>query len=157
MAVTRSRAEFVEEIRSAYAGTVEGIIRAGKLILQARESMDHGAFAAMCREELPFSRQTAYKLMSIAQDHRFVAHVRQLPPAWGTLYELTKVDDDEFYQAAQDGTIRPEMRRTDVRGLIDGWKSRRGLSERVAGVLLTVKGWDKADVQRLVDELQEVL
>ena len=33
---------------------------------------------------------------------------------WGTLYELTKPDDDTFDQKLHDGTINPEMQRKDV-------------------------------------------
>jgi len=36
--------------------------------------------------------------MKIARDERIsnAAHVQHLPPNWGTLYELTKLEDDEF-------------------------------------------------------------
>jgi hypothetical protein len=37
-----------------------------------------------------------------------------LPPHWGTLYELTKLSDDEFEEKLADGTINPEMERKDI-------------------------------------------
>jgi hypothetical protein len=36
-------------------------------------------------QRLPFNYATAYRLMAIAADQRIVSHVKQLPPAWGTL------------------------------------------------------------------------
>lgn len=48
---------------------------------------------AMVRLELPFGESTAEKLMKIAS-HPLLSkseHVPILPPAWGTLYELTKL------------------------------------------------------------------
>jgi hypothetical protein len=55
--------------------------------------------------------------MKIAADSRLAnrAHVPLLPPSWGTLYELTKLDDDTFDQKLRDGTINPEMQRKDVK------------------------------------------
>ena len=47
----------------------------------------------MIEADLPFSPQTARKLMAVA-NHPVLsnhAHVRVLPPSWGTLYELTKL------------------------------------------------------------------
>ena len=57
-----------------------------------------------------------YRLMAVARDERLSngAHVHHLPPSWGTLYELTKLDDDGFAQALGDGTIRPDMQRRDI-------------------------------------------
>ena len=67
----------------------------------------------MVADDLPFSRQTAYKLMAIATDDRLtVAHVRQLlPPSWATVYELTKLDDAAIQSAVEHGQINPDMQR----------------------------------------------
>jgi len=45
----------------------------------------------MIEEDLPFSRFTAFRLMTVAKCSFLanVAHVQHLPPHWGTLYELT--------------------------------------------------------------------
>jgi hypothetical protein len=60
---------------------------------------------------LPFSTQTARKLMAIGADRRLSkgAHVRDLPPSWGTLYELTKLDDETWGIAEERGLIRPDV------------------------------------------------
>ncbi|MBO0733332.1 MAG: hypothetical protein J2P49_03260 [Methylocapsa sp.] len=64
----------------------------------------------MIKEELPFTRQTVNKLMAIAESDnlRNDAHVRHLPAAWGTLYELTKLTDEQFDAAIQSGAIQSE-------------------------------------------------
>lgn len=46
--------------------------------------------------------------------------VSLLPPAWGTFYELTKLDDAQFKQAIARKTIRPKMQRADVTRLRQG-------------------------------------
>jgi hypothetical protein len=37
-----------------------------------------------------------------------------LPHSWGTLYELTRLDDQDFEALLGDGTINPEMTRADL-------------------------------------------
>jgi len=79
----------------------------------------------MVENDLPFSRQTAFRLIASAQDARLTnfAHVQLLPPAWGTLYELTKLDDTQFACAIKERIIRPDMQRADVtRFRQGGWE-----------------------------------
>jgi hypothetical protein len=52
-----------------------------------------------------------------------------LPASWRTLYELTKLDDEELRVGFQKRLIRPELERKDVPGLIS--KIRRALGRRV--------------------------
>jgi len=76
----------------------------------------YGEFGAMCETELAFGARTARRLMSIVKDPRLAdrAHAHVLPNSWMTIYELTKVDDDTFAQAIEDGTINPKMERKAV-------------------------------------------
>jgi hypothetical protein len=72
----------------------------------------------MCERELPFSRQTAFRLMSIAGGSRLtnVAHGQHLPPSWRTLYELTKLDDGQWQYAHYERADRSVAARTRSRG-----------------------------------------
>jgi hypothetical protein len=56
--------------------------------------------------------------MSIAQDRRLVSHVKLLPPHWGTLYALTRLDDAAFEDGVENGRIHPDMQRSDVDELV---------------------------------------
>ena len=61
----------------------------------SKGALPHGEFGAMCDSDLPFSANTAQRLMSVASDGRLAnpAHGQLLPSSWRTLYELTKLDD----------------------------------------------------------------
>jgi N6-adenosine-specific RNA methylase IME4 len=86
------------------------------LIIEAKAALPHGEFEAMVARDLPFGPQTARKLMAIARDSRVTnrAHARVLPPSWTTLYELTKFDDEQFAASVADGTIRPDVERSEI-------------------------------------------
>src|SRR5688572_26665444 len=69
----------------------------------------------MIRSDLPFGARTAQRLMAIARDDRLAkaTHV-SLPASWGTLYELSRLDDATLAIALKSGSINPEMKPKDV-------------------------------------------
>lgn len=103
-------------ITECWRSSVQGIIRTGRLLIEAKADLPHGEFGAMCDRDLPFSDSTAQRLMAIARDNRLSnpAHVQLLPASWGTLYELTKLSDEEFTSAVQQHVIRPDMLRGEA-------------------------------------------
>jgi hypothetical protein len=108
--------QWAARIGAAWQKSIDAIFETGRLIAQAKAALPHGAFGQMIESELPFSGATARKLMIIAEDQRLTdrAHVNVLPPSWGTLYELTKLDDDTFKRRIAEGSIRPDMQRREV-------------------------------------------
>jgi hypothetical protein len=111
-----ARAAWVARIAEVWRKSVEAILEAGRLLIEAKAALPHGSFLYMVDSELPFKRSTAFRLMTIAADPRLTngAHVQHLPPHWGTLYELTKLTDEQFEARLATGGIHPEMERRDV-------------------------------------------
>ena len=107
---------FVKEITKAYQKSCESIIETGKLLIQARDQLPPGKFEKMITSDLPFKRNTAYRLIAIAEHPvtSNVAHVPHLPAQWSTLYELTKLDDDTLLAKIEDGTVTPKLERKDA-------------------------------------------
>jgi hypothetical protein len=115
-----NRSPWAKQIRGALSAwetareaTIEATIEIGKLLIAARKNLKQGEFIKMIKNDLPFSRFTANKLMKIARDPRIVAHVKHLPPHWGTLYEIALLRD-EFYEALERGIIHPDAQRKDI-------------------------------------------
>jgi hypothetical protein len=48
---------------------------------------------------LPFGASTAYRLISISNDLRMLAHGPALPPCWRTMHAIHKLSDEEFDEA----------------------------------------------------------
>jgi N6-adenosine-specific RNA methylase IME4 len=92
------------------------IFAVGNDLIEAKKSLEHGEWIALIERELPFGRRTAHMLMKVAQDARLSngKRVSHLPPHWGTLYQLTRLDDATFERLSDDGTIRPDMQRNEV-------------------------------------------
>ena len=118
--ISNSRAYWAAEIIKAWQSSLHGIFATGRTIAEAKESLPHGEFIAMIESDLPFGRRTAHRLMTIAEDQRLTdgTHASHLPPHWGTLYELSKLDNDDFAARIADGTIHAEMQRKDIGNII---------------------------------------
>lgn len=103
-------------ISERWRSSVEAIIDTGRILVDAKAALPHGAFAGMCESDLPFSQRTAQRLMAIAEDGRLsnptIASL--LPASWTVLYDLTTLSDDELQSAVEGETIRSDMTRKDV-------------------------------------------
>lgn len=111
---------FAGRIRQAWQKTLDGIFEVGRLVGEAKDSLPHGEFLDMIKEDLPFKKRTAQLLMVVANDPKLskAQHAALLPPSWMTLYEITRLDDDVFEQAVADGDIHPEVTRSTILKLL---------------------------------------
>lgn len=108
--------EWAALVEQEWRKTVEGILNTGRVVNEALDDLEHGEKAGFYKR-LPFSMSTAKKLGAVAKDPRFLAHVRDLPASWGTLYELTKLDNGTWTNAIKNGLIRADMERCDAKRL----------------------------------------
>ena len=101
----RTRADWAARITTAYAKTVESIVKTGAELLNAKDALPHGAFQKMVRRDLPFGDRTAQKLMAIARNPALTdeANWPQLPAAWTQLYELSRFEPDVIAQLVAHG------------------------------------------------------
>ena len=113
------REKWVLRITEAWQKQVIDIFEVGSLLEASREEIGRGGWMVMVREELPFGQSTANKLLKIAENEnlRNSEHVPNLPAHWGTLYELTKLTEEQFAAGIENRTINPKMQRKDVMAL----------------------------------------
>jgi hypothetical protein len=109
--------EWAEIIGSDFRRSVEATIAAGRHLREAKDQLDdeRGEFLQLL-DRIGIHETTACKLMRIAA-HPIISnfsHVKKLPLAWGTLYELTTLPTDVLEAKLADGTVTPEMEREDV-------------------------------------------
>lgn len=109
-------ADYARQISDRWSDAVGSIVSVGGALIEAKGRLSHGAFQDMVRDSLPFGGRTARKLMAVARHPWFKNGLREsvLPPAWSTLYELSRMSEGELDAALSRGLIRPDMDRTDV-------------------------------------------
>jgi len=119
------------KITLAWQKSVEGILEAGNLLVDAKATLPHGEFERMVRKSCPFKIRTAQTLMQIAQNKVLAnpQHAALLPASWTTLAELAKLEPRELSHALGNNWVKPEMTRDDVGDLRR--RVRKGLGQRV--------------------------
>ena len=60
------------------------------------------------------TRQTVNRMVAVGNDARVFMNKEKMPASWGTLYELTRLDDIQFKVALDDGRINPSMTRSEA-------------------------------------------
>jgi len=131
----RPRAEqWAARICTQLGRSVEAIIDVGRLLVKAKADLAHGEWGRLFADGLvPFGQETARQLMAVSQ-HPVLSnskHAWNLPPAWTSLYELTKVEPKRLTAAFKDGIITPDMKRSEVKALLPAPKPvRRGLQPK---------------------------
>lgn len=114
-------ADFALRIAACWRRGAEAVIEAGRLLAEAKAAFGDDEFENMVRDGLPFGKRTAERLMAIAADERIsgsATRVSLLPPSWGTMYELTKLDDADLHKHFDDGTINPDMERAEATRIV---------------------------------------
>jgi len=117
-----ARAEqWADQICTQLGKSIESIIDVGRLLSKAKAGLTHGEWGRIFNQKLvPFSQNTAGRLMAIA-NHPVLANSAQmqnLPPSWGTLYDLATLPEPTLKHALSDGLITPEMTRKAVKALL---------------------------------------
>lgn len=123
----KTKAEYwAPRINAEWRKSVDGILNVGRQLIAAKEACEHGEFLRLFKghekvvsEPVPFSESTAERLMSVASHDVLSnpAHVQDLPQSWGTLYELTKLDDEQIVAGIKAGEITPDMTRAEASAL----------------------------------------
>jgi hypothetical protein len=136
--------EWAEVIGTDFRRSVEATIAAGRHLQEAKDQLDdeRGEFLQLL-DRIGIHETTACKLMRIAA-HPVISdfsHVKKLPLAWGTLYELTTLPTDVLEAKLAEATVTPEMERKDVAALKATFKGqerqsrpRRRATQRTLGI-----------------------
>jgi hypothetical protein len=138
-------ANWAKKIRAAWHRSVAAIFEVGDLLVAAKKKLPHGQFEKMVQTRLRWDERTAQRLMAVAHDKRLRAkatHGSLLPASWRTLYELSRLTDQQLEQAFANGDIGPEMHRRDAEAI--GARSLQEIAAASSGATVVVPA-DTAD------------
>lgn len=127
-------------IRRAYGRSVEALVETGRLLIEAKAAVAHGQWMDVV-EALPFSIETASRLMRIAEHPRLsnLSLATSLPTSIMALDSLARLDEATFDAAVDAGVISPGLERRTAQRL-------------ARGGLEAVIGGDRADDDAPADE-----
>jgi hypothetical protein len=97
---------WADRINAAWRKAATAYIDIGNMLIESKDAVKHGEWIDLLGK-LDFDKRTAQKLMEIARDERLskASTLTLLPQHWTTLYELTRLGDDEFERALSVGGI----------------------------------------------------
>jgi hypothetical protein len=127
---------WADSINDAWQKSVEGVLEAGRLLLAAKDQLQHGTFENMVQLELNFGPRTAQLLIGIAGNPTLSnpKHVSLLPPSWGTLAALDKAErklgEGTIARWLEDGTVTPKTERKDIAALVQPAKPEKDEPEK---------------------------
>ena len=125
--LSRTGKEYAREIKEAWQEALDSILEVCRILVEAKDTLEAADYNTLINAHLPFTRRTAERLVRIGVDKRLTAkkHRKVLPPHWGSLYELTQLDDDSFDESVDKGEIFADMERKDVTSLVQLKKEER--------------------------------
>jgi hypothetical protein len=174
-AIARTREQHANIIRADLRKSAEGIIAAGLHLLQAKTEL-RGEFQEMVKTELGWNQDKAEMFMAIARNQVLTSPqiCGLLPPSYGTLHLMSKVDPVVLETKLKDGTFSVDTEMSEVRPFLPKPKKRKTTkprkakvktpTEEITGVadpalVKPMPAWERLHVRdirsELVDELTE--
>ena len=111
-----SASEWAKHINLRWITGVTGIFEAGRLLNEAKGIFPHGEYTEFIETKLDFSPAVALMLRKIDDDKRLANPqiFKLLPVNYTTIFELTKLDDDQLQDALTEKLIRPDMKGREI-------------------------------------------
>jgi hypothetical protein len=90
--------QYIERYRTHAKRTVESILKLGETVVEAEEQLSRLDIMIFCQEVgIEHNGPTFRKLRKIGQQSaRFLPVIDRVPNSWTTVYELAKLDHDQF-------------------------------------------------------------
>lgn len=145
--------EFIHHISTLWSEAQQRFLAIGRyLVLAHAKFSGYGEYDRNVLKHLPFSRQVAHQLRTIAEavDKNKLVQVDELPRSYTTAYFLVSLPPEHIDRARQEGLTRP----TTTRGEIQAFRKRVLTSDNGTGLDLTARRARlRADIARRESEL----
>ena len=160
---TDTIAKFERDIAKNWNLAKNNILETCRVLAEAKATLSDSQFKDM---KLPWrkegqdrqTRQTTNRLVAIGKDEKLQKFDDLLPPSWGTLYELTKIKDDDFAKYVEEGKVSPSMTRADAVVLVKGEPQKEKENPKAGKVVaFTVYASDDDQAQLLLETYEASL
>jgi hypothetical protein len=113
--------------RRAMGKGVEGILEAGRVLKEAKDTLEHGQYTTWVEDELKFGDVRKAELFSFLSRHEVISnpvYLTRLPPSPRTLWELTRFNPSRLRSLIESGAIHSALTREDAIALKEGGQNR---------------------------------
>lgn len=119
-ALSRDVSYYKEVISESWYRTVEGVLETAHHVVDAWENLNDDEWEDL-KNNLPFGDSVRSMMMGIGQSKRFNKKTiqKKLPPNYNIIYEYSRLEDDEWTQAVQDGVVDTDI----TTGEVKKWKN----------------------------------
>ena len=124
---------YVLEIQKLWQDAAESFLAIGHYLVAAKQSLRHGEFEHMVRQQLPFDRNVAHRLRRVAEAIGSGRLDRsKLPGNYTTIYRFVTMDPLTLARACNEGVMHPEvthkeitafLKRTQDQPVIESWRA----------------------------------
>lgn len=137
-------------INQETAKTVESILAAGQLLIDAKKGLPYGEFGRLFNEHMiAFTWRTANRLMVIASKLADWTSMSNLPPSWSVLDQLVSISTSRLERGIAEGRITPTMTLAEARN----WKHE--ITNRLPSVATTVRPVSNTDRIAIIRKLAQ--
>lgn len=158
----------IEPTREGYARAIHTVCRrsavaVGKLLIAAKDRLEHGDFLSMVEEDLPFGERTAEKLMLVARNAVLSnpTHESDLPGTWTVLYELALIDKKLEAPGTLEawikrGIVHRDIKREEVEDLVEhelALKDETSISEVYLDFVAHLRSLSREDCLEALEDL----
>lgn len=153
--------DWADAINTEWRKTIEGILGAGALLVQAKESLPHGEWGKLweCERPLTFGDRAAQYLMSVSRNDALANpnFSSFLPPSYRTLSHLARLPADVLEDRINSGDVHPELKQGDAFRLYKEWKEANRDTEDDHFELPVAVGADvrHGDFRHVLDDLPD--
>jgi hypothetical protein len=111
------RQAYVAELTRLWGEAKERFLTIGRYLVQAKAKLPHGSYEAMVVADLPFGKNVAWQLRTVAEEvdrGRVAEH--ELPSSYATAFKVVRMDDATLAKARQEipPVVRVNVTREEV-------------------------------------------
>lgn len=140
--------ELVSNYKTGIGKTVEGILAMSKSVSEALKIKNQKEKNVFFNEvNLDRNSSMAKKLKVIGDKYDlFLQNQNSLPPAWTSLYQLTKLEEDNLLKLIEDEVINPTITGTEINKLV-GYTPRESVKKALTNNILQLENKEDLEVK----------
>lgn len=155
--IPQAVAKLVDRYNNFLAKTIENILELGKVVYEADQNLSGAERAIFCSQtNLKEGESTYRKLKQIGKNYEtLLPHKSYLPNNWTTVYQLTRLNKDQFKSLVESQSLNPYSTMKEISEQINK-KTDKVVKEDFVCFTITLRDKDKIKLFQLEQEIRDI-